>query len=254
MLFRSSTTQRPCSLLASEPGLRLPTQHSYNDTARPLAGVPDAPSVPFLSTSTLPSFINIPEQPFAEGLGTFIEGPLTRPPKNKGRSVIDWKLCHCGQKCRGRVGLHAHQRRCRTVDALLDADPNINREAYNCEEVPLGISPTIQASPARLTLFLQRVESINLPHSAERWAEAQAYFKAYPPLAARLDDLDLDDCATSFQQTIYNYFHQECSKHRPYQPIAPPSNAAIRSARKSLLALKAKDTPIANIINMPVRR
>jgi len=46
---------------------------------------------------------------------------------------IDWITCHSGRKCKGRRGLRTHQRRCRTIDALVGIDPNINRAAFNCE-------------------------------------------------------------------------------------------------------------------------
>ena len=43
---------------------------------------------------------------------------------------VEWLACHCGRRCKGRRGLQAHQRHCKTMEALLDEDPAVDRAAF----------------------------------------------------------------------------------------------------------------------------
>jgi len=89
---------------------------------------------------------------------------------------IDWITCHCGRKCKGRRGLRAHQRRCRTIDALVGIDPNINRAVFNGEVLHVNtnndnITDSISQG-VRPVLSLQPVKGLRLPRSKEAWKEA----------------------------------------------------------------------------------
>ena len=91
------------------------------------------------------------------------------------------------------------------------------------------------------TPCLQRVPGLRLPHSEAAWGEAHAYFCAYPPLPEAFDDLD--SCASTFQENIYNYFKNNFGYHSPRTNNKPAPltliNSANRKLRRRLHALKA---------------
>jgi len=143
-------------------------------------------------------------------------------------------------------GMRAHQRRCRTINALVGIKPNINLAAINCEVLLVNTnndnimdtsSPGVRPVPS-----LQPVKGPRLPRSREAWKEAHSHFLAYPPLASSLVNLDLS--AAAFQEAIYSYFLKEYGLHKPRQPAAIPPISQLWSARRNLRVLKAQGATV----------
>jgi len=137
-------------------------------------------------------------------LNTVAPPPRRSPPSPPVQLAdsVDWLLCHCGRRCKGRRGLRAHQRGCRTIDRLVGVDPNIDRAAFNYG--PTGDTASID-DINRLptsTPSLQPVAGLRLPRNQQGWDEASTYFRAYPSLPDSLVNLDLNECSAQLQTSI----------------------------------------------------
>jgi len=118
---------------------------------------------------------------------------------------------HCGRACKGRRGLRAHQRCCRTIDALSNIEPTIDRAAFN---VNVNITGNVNEEVSKPLPALEPVAGLRLPRKKEVWGEAHSYFMAYLPLPNSFVNMntcsdqnitgELDRCADLFQSNIYN--------------------------------------------------
>ena len=157
---------------------------------------------------------------------------------NKAVGQSQFLICHCGRKCKGRRGLTSHQRRCRTMDALVGVDPSIDRSAYNPPLHSEPVAPPLCAPP------LQRVYGLRLPRSDTDWNEANTFFLLNRPLPADLSDID--SCTASFQSSIYSYFSNEWGYHKPRQSMdvnKTTISRSIRYIRRELRGLKDTSAP-----------
>ena len=104
------------------------------------------------------------------------------------------------EKCKGLLGLKAHQRSCRTIKALCNEvlhDLNSNNRADQHGEIT--IDENIVNEHANLKT------GINLPKNNKDRKMANSFFH----LELSIDDINtvsLDEVVNKFNETIYNYF------------------------------------------------
>ena len=90
---------------------------------------------------------------------------------------------------------------------------------------------------------LTSVPGLKLPKVKATWDEANAYFLAYPPITSAIDNLD--ECASQFQSSVYNYFQNEYGTYE--KPRSTTTSSAKHSLKARLRRLKADNAPIEEI-------
>ena len=161
------------------------------------------------STEQLHPAINIHEDRTTGVLNT--RGPTSLPPLPSSPTAhsagsneqVDWHVCHCGRRCKGRRGLRAHQRHCKTMDTLLDENPSIDRVAFNIDTT-FDMDDGRSHSSNQVYPDLTAVPGLRLPKTKAAWEEAHAYFLAHPPLPTHPYPL----LSTTWTNVCYRFNHR----------------------------------------------
>ena len=156
--------------------------------------------------------------------------------------------CVCGRQCKGRRGLAAHQRTCRSFrDLSSDQCQNVNSVILDVDgKEELANEPqdltTESNHPNRQPEKL--LAGRKLPKAKNDWYVANSYLHIYfTDLLKGDDQTDPEGDVISFQESIYGYFEQE------YGTLNVKSNTqfdekynslSIKSLKKSLHVLKSK--------------
>ena len=171
---------------------------------------------------------------------------------------VDWHVCHCGRRCKGRRGLRAHQRSCRTMATLLDDDPNIDRTAFSYTAGAQADDDAAHSTPASSgpAPLLNPVRGLKLPRDKAAWDEANAFFHSSSPLPTTIDSHNIDECVEKFQSAVYEHFQSEHGLHSKRAACAKHVNNSKRSLKKRLKDLKASKAPTDQIrsVSQALRR
>ncbi|ESN95637.1 hypothetical protein HELRODRAFT_179106 [Helobdella robusta] len=125
-----------------------------------------------------------------------------------------------------------HQRSCKMFKSLrtnVDSKESSVSSSPNCFNIEHQSTQTTVSQP---------LPGVTLPKSTKEWTEANIAF--YVKMQC-LNDIDIDDFATHFQQIIYSYFAKNYGLVQNKSKNNPTTNALINQLKKELMKLKAQN-------------
>ena len=127
--------------------------------------------------------------------------------QSKENNEDDYINCHCGKSCTSNRGLRSHQRFCKTND-MPELRELFNNELVEIREDSITCDENFEPNDQYIPQNKLPKTGIKLSKTKSDWKQANEYFRF--TLDHTKEIVDINEEITNLQNTIYNYFRNEC--------------------------------------------